>query len=102
MYSQKRNLLGGWGRSHFKEKVQFSLLILIQILFLLYTCDEFVNRKTCTGIDPNLTDENGRGALHVANWFNKARWPQKKYNDLNIFSSSSPAFDILKNQKFLA
>jgi hypothetical protein len=25
------------------------------------------------GIDPNLTDENGRGALHVANWFNKAR-----------------------------
>jgi hypothetical protein len=26
------------------------------------------------GIDPNLTDENGRGALHVANWFNKARW----------------------------
>ena len=27
------------------------------------------------GINPNLTDENGRGALHVANWFNKATWP---------------------------
>ncbi len=49
---------------------------------LLYAYEEFDKRRTCTGIDPNLTDENGRGALHVANWFNKARWPPKMYNDL--------------------
>jgi hypothetical protein len=55
---------------------------------LLYTCAKFDKRRTCTGIDPNLTDENGRGALHVANWFNKARWPPEICNDFLIFFSS--------------